>query len=1514
MIYFHFCSNYKSKTTQQINTAVVKLLNDYKNRSSLKGIGRVSSFTSGIYVLKNKNPFFDIIIEERNVKFKEELLTVYFLRGFKNKVALQEYVEIRDGKWLNNNPIDPSEIEEFKNQLLEKEKKSSEIPDPPNDLVNWQNGYYLKVDYDIYESEDWTKYALSSSKSHGMQVSDVKLFGIALKEILKNNNQLISVLQGKENYQKCIVEHNEVGILYFKIKINSNFYYLLIDGANTNNQKDHWQRILSSTEFENLSLGSMQDISSYSVKAYPSWSVSNNDLWEKIQKNNEFGNLSLLPEQTRFLKNFKFPKYINGQAGSGKSTMLYYLFSNIYYYKCAGEIKGDIVFLTENKKLLEYTISSVYELILNNPEFDLSEEHNYLIDLQECFSPFKEFLLQFVPNDNNSFDPDKYLNFSKFKLLYQESNIPEYVKNKYSAELVWFTITTYVNGYSLDYHITSDNYIEKMPSEGKDLISHEDLKGIEKNIIKPFYNKLITNNGYWDKIQLIKFLNKNVRIEKTFDVIFCDEAQDFSRIELEFILRLSSYARYNLKKVEQFPVVFAGDALQTVNPTGFRSQVLTSMLYNELTNKKTGYNLDSQSLEFTPTFNYRSSQAIVNVANAVQYYRKDKLNSDIKSPQRSKRPVLFKNENLNVFIDYSTLINDDQLITKIEYKTIIVPVNNDEIEKFKESHPILKRYKGIISAVDSKGLDFNEVAIFGFGDFYIEKEKKLYEKRYFFNKLYVAITRAKSELVIIDSLESKESFWKLLIDEYISSSWFDNSLPNLKKFEDIIVFDTNEVIQSSTNILTNDALRQKEQGEIEGNISLLKLASNHFLKLGNKKEYFLCLGKIEEIKGNYLNASKHYLRKEAGSEGVQNAINNYWRYNYCKELIDVKDDLLLNNRENKIKYLFSKLMVNESISSSEIDELLSFDFQIRRITENLNWKSKLVEKLYNCIKDELSDERYILNVSELIREISDDEHILLKLAHKYYDIKKYKYAVKIYEDFNIEDDVYVLSKLELAYLNDQYEEIIIYNGRLLFEYNYDRINISKQIVNYYNQFVKQPYEINNIYFFLYSYLSHLIIFSELEKILDLSQNVENLFNQANRSVELAHHYFILLEKDNIDPKLINFILDRWVINLNNSGATLKEINAKYKLISKRLNLKYIEYTAHDLKSIPIHPKVIDIAPPNHFSSIEVRNFKRFKDIEIENLGQFNLIVGDNNIGKTSLLESFLFTNDIDKFIERLAFSFIERDNIFPDKEKDSDSENLYFKIKPEFITNFFNTNSDQKIISYKLFHKRYFWEYNFIYDKEARTDKNSINLYGKVHEKVENLNYRNSLTIPFIPFGKGYSRELSKIYDENIRPNRKLEAELIESLRLFIPKIQRIYVNQDGGIEIRDDGFDEDKPLNQYGEGVNKLFKILLSLTIHKGDKLLIDEIDAGIHFSKFKQFWRIILKVAKQNHTQIFATTHNEECIKYFNEVLNEKEFTNHYQDVSRVIQMKLVNDLTIRSFEFKSFNMAFEDDIEIR
>ncbi|MBC7447591.1 MAG: AAA family ATPase, partial [Hymenobacteraceae bacterium] len=39
--------------------------------------------------------------------------------------------------------------------------------------------------------------------------------------------------------------------------------------------------------------------------------------------------------------------------------------------------------------------------------------------------------------------------------------------------------------------------------------------------------------------------------------------------------------------------------------------------------------------------------------------------------------------------------------------------------------------------------------------------------------------------------------------------------------------------------------------------------------------------------------------------------------------------------------------------------------------------------------------------------------------------------------------------------------------------------------------------------------------------------------------------------------------------------------------------------------------------------ITIRNFKCFEELKIEGCGQFNLILGDNNVGKTSVLEALL---------------------------------------------------------------------------------------------------------------------------------------------------------------------------------------------------------------------------------------------------------------------------------------------------
>ena len=44
-------------------------------------------------------------------------------------------------------------------------------------------------------------------------------------------------------------------------------------------------------------------------------------------------------------------------------------------------------------------------------------------------------------------------------------------------------------------------------------------------------------------------------------------------------------------------------------------------------------------------------------------------------------------------------------------------------------------------------------------------------------------------------------------------------------------------------------------------------------------------------------------------------------------------------------------------------------------------------------------------------------------------------------------------------------------------------------------------------------------------------------------------------------------------------------------------------------------------------SLEIRNFRALSDLRIERLGQVNLIVGKNNVGKTAFLEAlWLYAN------------------------------------------------------------------------------------------------------------------------------------------------------------------------------------------------------------------------------------------------------------------------------------------------
>lgn len=145
--------------------------------------------------------------------------------------------------------------------------------------------------------------------------------------------------------------------------------------------------------------------------------------------------------------------------------------------------------------------------------------------------------------------------------------------------------------------------------------------------------------------------NKN----RNFTAIVCDESQDFTPRELRFIVRASELLKYDLDKEHRvvLPYLLAGDSLQTLSPTGFRWEAVTSILYEEIF-ASSGLEVKAQKIQLS--LNYRSVRPVVDFCNFIQLTRKGLFKNIEKEIQHqvawdnspSVRPKFFRlNENIS---------------------------------------------------------------------------------------------------------------------------------------------------------------------------------------------------------------------------------------------------------------------------------------------------------------------------------------------------------------------------------------------------------------------------------------------------------------------------------------------------------------------------------------------------------------------------------------------------------------------------------------------------------------------------------------------------------------------------------------------------------------------------------------------------------------------------------------------------------------------------------------------------
>jgi hypothetical protein len=127
---------------------------------------------------------------------------------------------------------------------------------------------------------------------------------------------------------------------------------------------------------------------------------------------------------------------------------------------------------------------------------------------------------------------------------------------------------------------------------------------------------------------------------------------------------------------------------------------------------------------------------------------------------------------------------------------------------------------------------------------------------------------------------------------------------------------------------------------------------------------------------------------------------------------------------------------------------------------------------------------------------------------------------------------------------------------------------------------------------------------------------------------------------------------------------------------------------------------------------------------------------------------------------------------------------------------------------------------------------------------------------------------------------------------------------------IRHEKTKEPLPLKSLGDGILRIFHIVLALVNARDGILLIDEAENGIHWTVQPKLWDLIFRLSERLNVQVFATTHSRDCIAGFEQAWQaDPEAGAFYR-----LDLTGDGDVTATSYTCETLADALETDVEVR
>ena len=372
----------------------------------------------------------------------------------------------------------------------------------------------------------------------------------------------------------------------------------------------------------------------------------------------------------------------------------------------------------------------------------------------------------------------------------------------------------------------------------------------------------------------------------------------------------------------------------------------------------------------------------------------------------------------------------------------------------------------------------------------------------------------------------------------------------------------------------------------------------------------------------------------------------------------------------------------------------------------------------------------------------------------------------------------------------------------------------------------------------------------------------------------------------------------------------------------------------------------------HFPNLTIKGFRGIKELTIPQLGRVNLITGKNNTGKSTILEALrIILNDAEPWVILETLEYREEDiasrrqvETLGDLEVLSYISVLFHgfpqrlgDFSPILVTTTNGCTGEhlelkiEKIPRNSVPQMRLRLSRSEVQNSEdgdgellLLVKKGEFSVGHRLRNFLQNqrstrvghsIIQEASLTpcILLDPYAGESTDEHADLWDAVVLT--KLEREVVRALRFINSSISAISMVGTSGSSyerraiVRAEDIPKPVPLRSFGDGMNRLFGIALSLANAGGGLLLIDEFENGLHYSVQPDVWRMIFGLSQKLDIQVFATTHSRDTVEAFQKAAAESP-----EEGALIHLTSRRDDIIPTVFTEEELAIVARDNIEVR